>query len=269
MIYFWGILFFAVMVVFAVKQGQALERGNKAVSGKKEKCRAAVPSDVKTFVPTAAAPIAPVASPAMPAPERFASAFAPEIPEAKTETLVTDISQVDELEGRAFERFLKVVFEQKGYKADLTPFYDWGADLVLEKNGKKTVVQAKRWKCRVAQNAVQEVVAAKAKYNAQNAMVVTNNFYYGQAQELGRLNQVEMWNRNTLIEHLRHFSVLVPPAESANGAVCALCGKSVTNAVVDYCNTNAHKFGDQILCFEHQPRMRRRTSSSACVRAAR
>ena len=66
--------------------------------------------------------------------------------DAEATIVIMAIHQVDEMEGVLFERFLKAVFEQQGYEAELTPFYDWGADLVLQKNGQKTIVQAKRWK---------------------------------------------------------------------------------------------------------------------------
>ena len=132
---------------------------------------------------------------------------------------------------------------------------------MLQKNGQKTIVQAKRWKTRVGQQAVQEIVTAKAKYRAEHTMVVTNNYYHTQAQEMGKLNGVEMWDRRNLESHLRRFSeVIIPPEEP--GACCVVCGKSVTAAVVEYCQKNEHKFGGKTLCFDHQPRQgrpRRRT----------
>ncbi len=54
---------------------------------------------------------------------------------------------------------------------------DFGADLVLSKDGVDTVVQAKRWNMVVGIEAVQQIVAAKQYYGARNAMVITNSEY--------------------------------------------------------------------------------------------
>lgn len=40
--------------------------------------------------------------------------------------------------------------------------------------------------------------------------------------------------------------------ESANIAVCALCGKPVSAKVLNYCRANAERFGGKIYCYDHQ-----------------
>lgn len=52
-----------------------------------------------------------------------------------------------------------------GYKAEFTKSTDdQGADLLIEKMGDRTVVQAKRYNVNVGNSAVQEVVSSKAFY---------------------------------------------------------------------------------------------------------
>jgi restriction system protein len=54
---------------------------------------------------------------------------------------------------------------------------DYGADLIVRRNGKRTVVQAKSWTKNVGIKAVQEANAAPAVYECSDAMVVTNPYF--------------------------------------------------------------------------------------------
>jgi restriction system protein len=113
------------------------------------------------------------------------------------------IEDIDQLHGRDFERLLHAIYAAKGYRVEATPYCgDWGADLVVSKDGIRTVVQAKRWKKRVGVRAVQEVVAAKGKYRAQEATVVTNSTYTQRAYELAKANRVRLWDRARLLKEL-------------------------------------------------------------------
>lgn len=120
------------------------------------------------------------------------------------------LAQIDKMEGKQFEEYLAVQFRKKGYRVSLTPdTNDYGADLVMTKGRKKYVVQAKRYKGKIGNSAVQEIVAAKAYYNAKHAMVVTNSFYSYNARELARVNDVELWDRNRLCEEFQLKKVVV------------------------------------------------------------
>jgi restriction system protein len=57
------------------------------------------------------------------------------------------ISDIDTMKGEEFEQYLIHFFLNKGYKVRTTPKSgDFGADLILEKDRKRIVVQAKRYK---------------------------------------------------------------------------------------------------------------------------
>jgi restriction system protein len=72
------------------------------------------------------------------------------------------IADVDGVEGRTFERFLVSLFRRLGYRVEHTGRRgDFGADLVIAKEGRRTVVQAKCWSKNVGVGAVQEAVAAR------------------------------------------------------------------------------------------------------------
>lgn len=113
------------------------------------------------------------------------------------------IDEIDRFSGETFERYLRIIFQSKGYLVKMTKkSHDYGADLIISKNGEKIVVQAKRYRNKVGIKAIQEAVASVKFYSCNRAMVVTNSYYTKSAFELARANQVELWNRKRLIEEL-------------------------------------------------------------------
>jgi restriction system protein len=118
------------------------------------------------------------------------------------------IFEIDQMTGEEFEERLKILFTNLGYKANRTTSGgnkpDYGADLIIEKNGIKTVVQAKRWRRDffVGEDAVRQAYAAKNYYNCIDAMVVTNTNFSNMAWNLAKVNNVTLWNRPYLIRML-------------------------------------------------------------------
>jgi restriction system protein len=115
----------------------------------------------------------------------------------------SNIHNVDSMTGDQFEEFLVIFFKQLGYPAKKTKrTRDHGADVLLEVNGQRVVVQAKREKSKISNSAVQQVVASKAIYDAEVAWVVTNSYYTDAAKELAHANNVQLWDRDRLIKEL-------------------------------------------------------------------
>jgi HJR/Mrr/RecB family endonuclease/uncharacterized protein (DUF697 family) len=111
------------------------------------------------------------------------------------------IDRVDRMTGEEFEEFLACCFRNLGYAVEMTPKTgDFGADLILYKAGKKTVVQAKRYQGKVGNSAVQEVVSAVKYYGAQDAIVITNSNFTSNAHKLAQANGVQLWGREQLID---------------------------------------------------------------------
>jgi len=111
------------------------------------------------------------------------------------------IAEIDKMEGVQFEQYLGHLFRSQGYKAEVTQASgDYGADLVLSKDGKRIVVQAKRYSKNVGLKAVQEVRGAVSHYRASAAWVVTNRDYTEQAYKLAKSNSVRLISREELIE---------------------------------------------------------------------
>ena len=111
---------------------------------------------------------------------------------------------VEHMSGEEFEEFLSEHFKSIGYKVQLTPgSQDYGADLVLEKDNRKIVVQAKRWKKVVGVEAVQQIIGAIKYYDAEKGMVITNSNFTENAYELADENGIELWDKHKLIELIR------------------------------------------------------------------
>jgi restriction system protein len=118
----------------------------------------------------------------------------------------SSIKEVDCMDGLEFEHYLQPLFEAKGYNAIVTQGSgDYGADLVLSRKGKKTVVQAKCYSSNIGVDAIQQVVAAMPVYRASNAIVVTNRYYTNAAKKLAKVNRVRLVDRDELINMINHY----------------------------------------------------------------
>ena len=204
------------------------------------------------------------------------------------------IFEIDAMNCPMFEQRLAVLFRSLGYRAEAVGRSgDYGADLVIAKDGKRSVVQAKCWKQNVGLTAVQEVHGARSYYDADAALVVTNARFTKPARELARKTDVTLWGRDELIVALlkthkarrksssreRHavpevkFAPPAPPlstlglapeAEQTPTAVvdaadpfCARCGNAVSEKVRDYCLAHPKRFKGLVYCFEDQRTFKR------------
>lgn len=109
------------------------------------------------------------------------------------------LAKVDKMDGREFEKYLKVYFEKLGYRAKTTKdSNDYGADLILTKGSEKIVVQAKRYARNIGIEAVQEIIGARNYYEADRAIVATNRYFTASAKRLAEKCDVELWDREYL-----------------------------------------------------------------------
>ena len=109
------------------------------------------------------------------------------------------IERVDVMDGIEFEKFLKRLFIYKGYSVSETARTgDFGADLLLCKDGKTIVVQAKRYNNNVGAKAIQEIFSARHHYGADEMMVVSNAHFTKQAEQMAREQRVDLIDRDEL-----------------------------------------------------------------------
>ena len=110
------------------------------------------------------------------------------------------IEKVDIMDGITFEQFLKRLFIYKGYQVSETARTgDFGADLVLKRDGETTVVQAKRYNTNVGARALQEIYSARHHYHADKMMVVSNAHFTRQAETMAIEQEVVLVDREELI----------------------------------------------------------------------
>ena len=124
----------------------------------------------------------------------------------------SSMHEIDIMDGEEFEKYLELGFRKLGYAVKLTPkSKDYGADLILYKNGVTIAVQAKREERPVGISAVQQITSAIKHYNADKGMVITNNYFTSYAYNLARSNEIQLWDRNKLIAFIRVINSNVPP----------------------------------------------------------
>jgi len=115
-------------------------------------------------------------------------------------------AELDQLSGVEFEEFLAGLFRALGYTAELTPTTgDYGADLILSKDGRRIAVQVKRYVGSVGVAAVQEALSGMAYYKCNTAWVITTGAYTPNALELSDKSGVKMIGRseigNLMVQH--------------------------------------------------------------------
>ncbi|MBF2065573.1 MAG: restriction endonuclease [Calothrix sp. C42_A2020_038] len=111
------------------------------------------------------------------------------------------LKKIDLMTGQQFENFIISILDRLGYVASETATTrDFGADCIIIKGSTTIVGQIKRSKKKVGVKAVQEVVGAVKHYDADKAIVISNNYFSEEAHQLANSNDVELWNRLMLME---------------------------------------------------------------------
>lgn len=121
------------------------------------------------------------------------------ISKAKHFDQIDSVYDVDRLNGIEFENYLEYLLRHLGYVSNVTQISgDYGADLIALKDGQKIAVQAKNYSGTVGLDAVQQVFAAMAYYEADSAWVITNSFFTPQAKKAAKRIGVKLIDRDEL-----------------------------------------------------------------------
>ncbi|KZE44158.1 hypothetical protein AV540_02355 [Brevibacillus parabrevis] len=145
------------------------------------------------------------------------------------------IREIDTMDGLQFEQYLGLLFRSQGYKVEVTRAAgDYGADLIIQKDGKKIAVQAKRYSKNVGIEAVQQAQASIAHYKAHEAWVVSNRDYTDAAKNLATSNKVRLINREKLIEMILLMNPTAKPDPKkviaqfqSKAQICEKCGNQM------------------------------------------
>ena len=112
-----------------------------------------------------------------------------------------DLSLIDNTTGREFETFIVKLFEKLGYSTTVTNrSKDHGCDMMLQQGEYRIAVQAKRSESELNFTSVQRALNSLRKYNAQLAIVVTNNKFIFSAKRLAKIKNVTLIDRKKLLD---------------------------------------------------------------------
>jgi restriction system protein len=121
------------------------------------------------------------------------------------------LSFSDDMTPNEFETYCAEELRRAGWNARVTlQSRDQGVDVVAEKDGIRVVVQCKLYSRPVGNKAVQETAAARAHEKADYGVVVTNNRYTSDAEQLATTNNIFLLH----FSDLRNLQTLLQPVSS-------------------------------------------------------
>lgn len=101
--------------------------------------------------------------------------------------------KISQMSGEEFERALRQILERDGWWIELTQRTgDFGADLIAHRDGKKVVIQAKRYSKVVGIRAIQEALGARDFFKADEAWVITNSYFSQAAIKQAKASKVRL-----------------------------------------------------------------------------
>ena len=113
----------------------------------------------------------------------------------------SDLGILDNTSGREFEIFVVRLFEKLGYSATVTNrSKEYGCDMMLQQGDSRIAVQSIRSESELNFTSVQRALNSLRKYNAQLAIVVTNNKFIFSAKRLAKIKNVTLIDRKKLLD---------------------------------------------------------------------
>lgn len=110
-------------------------------------------------------------------------------------------NKFDYMEGHDFEEYCAVLLKNIGYQnVEVTKgSNDNGIDILATLGGVKYGIQCKCYSSDIGVKAVQEAYAGAKYYNCHVPVVLTNQYFTRQAQDLAECTNVLLWDRSHLI----------------------------------------------------------------------
>jgi restriction system protein len=151
------------------------------------------------------------------------------------------LSTIRALHWSEFELMVGEAFRRQGYAVEerggSAP--DGGIDLLLHKDGEKTIVQCKHWKKQqIGVSVVRELLGVMVESHADRGILVSSSRFTFEAQEFSRGKQIDVMDGEALYRLLPFSSDTdkVEPAmhkaeSSIRGDLCSLCGSEMVKRV--------------------------------------
>lgn len=116
------------------------------------------------------------------------------------------LQDIDSMDGVSFEHYVAQLLIEQGYaNVSLTEHYDYGVDIIAEKDGIRWGIQVKRYSGLVKAEAVRQVVTGLRLYGCDRAMVITNSTYSNVARRLAEGNDCVLIDRSGLSSLKRKY----------------------------------------------------------------
>lgn len=115
-----------------------------------------------------------------------------------------ELKDIDAMDGLEFERYVADLLRRNGYSnVSMTERYDYGVDIIADRDGIRWGIQVKRYSGLVKAAAIRQVVAGLNMYGCDQAMVITNSTYSTVAGQLAAANNCLLIDRRGLYEMSR------------------------------------------------------------------
>ncbi len=104
-----------------------------------------------------------------------------------------------------FEDFISQLFKDNGYKINQTPYSgDYGADVLIEKDGRKTAIQVKNYAedNKVGVGDINQIIGAKSYYSCDDALIVTTSEFTKRGMNLADTTGVVLWDWDRLLKEI-------------------------------------------------------------------
>lgn len=109
------------------------------------------------------------------------------------------LKDIDRMDGLSFERYVADALTSRGFtNVSLTETFDYGVDIVADKDGVRWGIQTKRYSGLVKADAVRQVVTGLPLYQCDRAMVITNSTFSNVAKRLADSNNCILIGRSEL-----------------------------------------------------------------------
>lgn len=119
---------------------------------------------------------------------------------------ITRLEEIQKLDPIHFEKIISTLFKKMGYEVLLTKTSrDEGIDLIITKNGRKSVVQCKRYTGNVGQPIVRDLYGSMIHNRAENAYLITTGLFSLPAQTWASGKPIYLVDGKMLIEWIEEI----------------------------------------------------------------
>lgn len=118
---------------------------------------------------------------------------------------VYNLSQLDNLSGFDFANFLKSLLENMGYRVSFVGTFSKGSLLLCEKGDAKILTLSVSSESCVGADIIHDALAARQKCDANSIMIVSNNFFSTETENIAESKGINLADRIVLENILKRY----------------------------------------------------------------